>query len=479
MIKNHKPILVFSLVYFITRLVNLTSLPVFCDEAIYVRWSQLIKSVSSLFFVPLSDGKQPLFMWLVVPFFSIFKDPLFAGRFVSVLAGWGTLITIFFLAKLLFNSKTAIYAAVIYLFLPFSFFFDRLALADNLLTFFGVLSLYLSLLLAQKPSLKNSLLLGIVLGLAWLTKSPAIYFIALSFFTFIIVRRSIFAIYPAISAFIAFVIFNILRLDSQFHMIGRRNLDYVWPIGEVLKHPFDPLKPHLIDVFNISVQFISWPLIIAVIVLFIFLIFTKKFIIYNLKFVILLSWFLLPLLASAAMAKAFTARYILFTLPPLIIIFAFFLKRLRHFFLLLLLIPNLIFIYQLSFNPFSVQLPPTETGYLRDWTSGWGIQKAATYLRQRAQVVNVIVGTEGSFGTLPNGLQIYTEKVRQLTVIGTGLGYPKIPEQLINARNYGDEVYLLLNETRNQLLSSEKDRLELVKSYPKPGSDALVLYRLR
>jgi len=477
MIKNRKPILVFSLIYFITRLVNLTSLPVFCDEAIYVRWSQLIKSVSSLFFVPLSDGKQPLFMWLVVPFFSVFKDPLFAGRFVSVLAGWGTLITIFFLAKLLFSRKTAIYAIIIYLFLPFSFFFDRLALADNLLTFFGVLSLYLSLLLAQKPSLKNSLLLGIVLGLAWLTKSPAIYFIALSVFTFAVIRKTIFVVYPAISAFIAFVIFNILRLDSQFHMIGRRNLDYVWSIGEILKHPFDPLKPHLIDVFNIFVQFISWPLIIAVLILVIVSFKNKK--IEAKKLLILSAWCLLPLLASAAMAKAFTARYILFTLPPLIIIFAFFLKRLRPFFLLLLLIPNFIYLYQLSFKPFSAKLPPTETGYLKDWTSGWGIQKAATYLRQRAQVVNVIVGTEGSFGTLPNGLQIYTEKVHQLTVIGTGLGYPKISEQLIDARNYGDEVYLLVNQFRLVLSPPEYDLLEVIQKYPKPDGDNLILYRLK
>jgi 4-amino-4-deoxy-L-arabinose transferase-like glycosyltransferase len=479
MIKNHKSLFIISLIYFFTRLLNLTSLPVFCDEAIYVRWSQIIKSVSSLLFVPLSDGKQPLFMWLVVPFFSVFKDPLFAGRFVSVLAGWGTLITLFFLAQLLFTRKTAIYTAIIYLFLPFSFFFDRLALADNLLTFFGALSLFLSFKLVQKPSLKTSLFLGTVLGLAWLTKSPAIYFIALSLFTFVVLRKTIIVIYPVLSAFIAFVIFNILRLDSQFHMIGSRNLDYVWPIREILKHPFDPLKPHLIDVFTISVKFISWPLIIAVLVVFIFFLFTKKTKSINLKIVILLAWCLLPLFASAAIAKTFTARYILFTLPPLIIIFALFLERLSPVVLFLLLIPNIIYIYQLSFRPFYAQLPPTENGYLKDWTSGWGIKEASVYLRQRAKVVNIIVGTEGSFGTLPNGLQIYTEKVRQLTVIGTGLSYPKISAQLIDARNYGDEVYFLANQSRLALSPPEYELLETIQKYPKPDGDNLIFYRLK
>ena len=46
--------------YFLSRLINLNSLPVFGDEAIYVRWAQIIKSVDTLRFIPLTDGKQPL-----------------------------------------------------------------------------------------------------------------------------------------------------------------------------------------------------------------------------------------------------------------------------------------------------------------------------------------------------------------------------------------------------------------------------------
>ena len=52
------------IIFFVTRLVNLTSIPVFGDEAIYLRWSQVIKNVETLRFIPLNDGKQPLFMWL-------------------------------------------------------------------------------------------------------------------------------------------------------------------------------------------------------------------------------------------------------------------------------------------------------------------------------------------------------------------------------------------------------------------------------
>src|SRR3972149_3573367 len=83
----------------ILRLVNLDSLPVFADEAIYVRWAQVMRAEATLRFLPLTDGKQPLFMWLVIPFLKIIRDPLFAGRVTSVFAGVGTLVGIFLTAN--------------------------------------------------------------------------------------------------------------------------------------------------------------------------------------------------------------------------------------------------------------------------------------------------------------------------------------------------------------------------------------------
>src|SRR6185369_17904794 len=77
---------------FILRIYNLTIIPVFADEAIYIRWSQVMRNVPELRFLPLSDGKQPLFMWATIPLFKLFSDPLFAGRFLSVLCGMGTMI---------------------------------------------------------------------------------------------------------------------------------------------------------------------------------------------------------------------------------------------------------------------------------------------------------------------------------------------------------------------------------------------------
>src|SRR3989304_6028586 len=69
----------------VLRLFKLTYLPIFGDEAIYIRWAQVMRAEPTLRFLPLSDGKQPLFMWVVIPFLKVISNPLFAGRLVSLL----------------------------------------------------------------------------------------------------------------------------------------------------------------------------------------------------------------------------------------------------------------------------------------------------------------------------------------------------------------------------------------------------------
>ncbi|MFA6250702.1 MAG: glycosyltransferase family 39 protein [Candidatus Shapirobacteria bacterium] len=493
-------IIVFYTVFYLTsRLQNLTSLPVFGDEAIYIRWSQIIKNVETLRFVPLTDGKQPLFMWIVAVFLKFSSDPLLAGRLVSVFAGLATSLIIFqticylinfsdpetnplinLISTLKKNYFRASPVLLIYLFSPFFFFFDRLALADNLLSFFGSLSLLLSLLLARCRRLDLALILGFSLGFGLLTKSPALYFVILTFVTYIIINRSASFktfYYPLVSSLVAFAMYSILKLGPQFHQIALRNRDYVYTLSEIITHPLDPLVPHLKDIFTLYGHFFSIYLILFFLA--IILLSVSRF--RHRTILVLLIWWLVPLLANASFAKSFTARYILFTTPPLIILIGYLASYFNYKVvlpLLFLLLPNVFTLYRLSTSPFTYKLPPTETGYLQDWTSGWGIRDSASYLINRAKTHNVIVGTEGAFGTLPDGLQIYADGVKQLTIIGVGLGFTSLPPSLINAKNYGDDVYLLINQSRNNLSTAEQQKITPIFRHPKPDNDFLILYQL-
>src|SRR5258708_29055975 len=78
--------------FLITRFYNILSLPIFTDEAIYVRWAQIAKNDAAWRFISLTDGKQPMFVWIAMILVKFIHDPLLAGRLVSVGAGFISLV---------------------------------------------------------------------------------------------------------------------------------------------------------------------------------------------------------------------------------------------------------------------------------------------------------------------------------------------------------------------------------------------------
>src|SRR3989339_1889482 len=105
------------------RFYRLGQVPVFVDEAIYIRWSQVMRAEPTLRFLPLQDGKQPLFMWTTIPFLKLTSDPLIAGRLLSVVAGLGSLIGVGVLAYVLFAEVyIALFSSFLYAIIPFTMF---------------------------------------------------------------------------------------------------------------------------------------------------------------------------------------------------------------------------------------------------------------------------------------------------------------------------------------------------------------------
>lgn len=166
------------LVGFVFRIVNLTSWPIFADEAIYIRWAQVMRAEETLRFLPLSDGKQPLFMWVMIPFLKLFTDPLFAGRFLSLLCGLLTMFGIMIFSLFLFKDKRiTIFSLFLYAFSPFAVFFERMALVDSMLSMFGLWAFLLSFLSLKYKRTDLAVFSGFSLGAALITKSPALFFV--------------------------------------------------------------------------------------------------------------------------------------------------------------------------------------------------------------------------------------------------------------------------------------------------------------
>lgn len=472
-------LLAFGLFFFL-RLSKLNNIPVFVDEAIYIRWSQVMKNEASLRFLPQTDGKQPLFMWAMIPFFKLTDDPLVAGRLVSVATGFGTLLGLGFLSFVLFgNFLVVALTLLIYAVLPFSVFFDRMALADSMLAMFGVWSLGLSVLFAKTKKLDHAMILGFALGGGLLTKSPAIFFyawlaVALVFFfrpkadklkSFINLCLGLFAV-----VVISQLMYGILRLGPAFHMIGARNQDYLFTWQEVLRHPLDPLLNNLAKTINWLWLLFSPTLLLALIFGFI----PKKT---RLTSLFLLLASLLPLVAQGSIAKVYTSRYALFAVLPLIPIISTGLHWLvtrkgiliKLSSLVLLAVPLIISILCV-FTPTKAPLSfDMRNGYLEEWTAGWGQKEVAAYLiDQESKGENVVVFTEGFFGTLPDGLQIYTNGHSNITIVGSNPSIITIPEGLVNTDSK-NKRYFVINKSRNHMQPSIVERLKLIKEYPKPA----------
>lgn len=481
-------VIIFGAVFL--RLYNLNSLPIFADEAIYVRWAQVMRAEPSLRFLPLSDGKQPFYMWLLIPTLKLFTDPLIAGRTLSAFAGLGTVFGISFAAWLVFKNWRAVFlAAAIATILPFLVFFDRMALVDSLLAMFFIWTFNFSWLAVIHSRLDLAMLAGFALGFAWLTKSPAVFaLLLLPTLLLLSNRKKILKSCGLIlvTFIIAFGMYQILRLGPEFHMIALRNKDYVFPVWEVLfHHPLDPLKPHLIDVFN----FYLYLLTPVGLLLLVWGTFAGKLTHWRTR-VILVLWALGPVLAEAAIAKAFTARYILFSVPFVILVMVHALEHIgqlthKHFLTLvaagLLIISGLVsdglYLARLQMAP----LPKNErSGYLEEWTAGYGLKEVSQYLRQAAPSGPVLVGSEGFFGTPFDALQLYLNDVPNVRVIGVGVWIDSVNERLVNSLA-DNQVFLVVNSSRFHADPDKlQPRLKLIADYPKAirpdGSQEYLLF---
>lgn len=483
---NKKKLLIFAIlaaVYFLLRLPNLTLQPIFADEAIYIRWAQVMRAEPSLRFLPQSDGKTPLFMWVMIPLFKVFSDPLFAGRFLSVISGFFTMLGVFFLAKKVFNLRTAYWSAIIYVILPYTVFFDRMALVDSMLSAFTIWVIYFAILLSEKNRLDLAMILGYLLGGTVLTKTPGMVnflMLPLSILTFNKSKNSLLKLllFWLVAIIIGFAMYNFLRLGPQFHLLSSRNQDYIFSPVELLERPLDPFIPHFRDMADWFPKLFT-PVVLIFIALGIFSSIKEI----NRKAMVLLFWTIIPMLISMAFLKTFTARYLLTSVAPLLIFAAWGIEKISNFklifsyiFLIIALLPIITFNYQLLVEPPPDSLPKEERkGYFEEWTAGYGLSKIANFLIEEKKKGRVVVGTEGSFGTLPDGLFIYLDKA-DIAIVGGGA---TISAELRDTAKR-QTTFFVGNKNRVGGLDKIEKILEFPKTRPVDGTkrDSTILYRV-
>lgn len=484
--------------YFLLRLPNLTLQPIFVDEAIYIRWAQVMQAEPTLRFLPLSDGKTPLFMWAMIPFFKVFDDPLYAGRILSVLSGFITLLGVTFLGWKFLNLRVGLWAALLLAIVPYIVFFDRMALVDSMLAAFSIWSLSLSLLLVKYRRFDLAMVLGYFLGGSLLTKPPGFFNILVLPATILLINwkskekyRLILELFVSwtIALLVTLVIYNLLRLGPGFDNLSTRNQDYVFSPQELQGRILDPFIPHVHDIVDWFTKLLTWPVLALMMVGLVFAAVKR-----NMTMVVILIWALVPMITQMVFLRTFTARYILFSIPPLLILSAWAIDTLilklqgKYLGKAILVLAILLFAtipidYLLLTSPEKANLPRSERrGYLEEWTAGYGLKEIAQFLIEESKSGTVVVGTEGSFGTLPDGLQIYLEahthsvpEDKRIAVVG---GKAVVSDQIRDsAKKY--KTFYVANRSR---VATVPEGLKLIREYNKVKGptfqDAILLFEV-
>lgn len=508
-------------IFLLSRLTNLTILPIFTDEAIYIRWSEIAWSVrslqgaASLVFVPLSDGKQPFFFWVAGFFMQFIPDHLWAGRFPSVLSGLASMIGLWLLSWELFKTKKIAWlASLIYVVLPFTLLYDRMMLADAMLAMWGIWAMYLSLILLRTRKWQIAIVLGLVYGLGLLTKSPALFYWGLAPVTLLFfnsdetntlhIQDYFFwkwnkerwihfghwlGLYT-LAVLIGQAMMSIQRVSGLYHMIGRKNLEFLITTEDFLAHPFALFQGNMTGMSIWFWGYLGTMLVIAAVIGLLWgMIKRDKRILY------LFILFIVPWIASASMAKVLYPRYLLYFTPPLLLLIAYGLYTVLHLVgkiafeksesigitrlaqnivLLAFLLFSLSFSYQLVFSPTTAPLPlQDEEQYVRGWPSGYGVDEIYTYLKKEFDKdKKLAVGTEGTFGLMPFALQIkfydqlYHAKPGESLFIDGYWPFSNVPQKLVE---YSVErpTYFVVYQQENAI--NPLCPLEEVMRIPKPG----------
>lgn len=500
-------ILILLGLYFLLRLINLTILPIFADEAIYIRWSQLIISDWQRYlFFPLNDGKTPLQMWLMIPFLKFFTDQLFAARLLSVFFGAGQLIVMIKLMSLFNHKKNAqLFTVLMTIFIPGFILINRFALIDTQLTFFLSLSFYfayksleifqrkisnfgtfkLSNLLAKifSPALFFS---ALFFSLALLTKFSAILFlpvlVTLLFYFWPITiaskREKIVHLLSCLTiliviGFLAGCLLLTLKISPVFPQLFSRGGDFLYSLSDFFAHPVSIIH-HNLQLFSQTLS--NYLTSIVFIFSFVFAIYLwpqdKK------PALLLLSGlaFLSPILL---LGKVIYGRYLLPVLPFFILSFNLSLaylhtilsKILKTILLCAFFLISGYFTYTALFNPAKMLLTADDSlQYLNEWSSGYGIAETISLINQFKSQVPTLVLTEGSFGTLPDALLVYyfNQDVNNLKIEGIGqpvYGWDKW-QSLIDQY---PQAILVVNSHRMKVnLTREK----LLGNFSRPSSTA-------
>jgi 4-amino-4-deoxy-L-arabinose transferase-like glycosyltransferase len=167
--------LLILLLGFTLRILNLTRLPLYFDEAHYISWTQ--DALEGHPFV--GDLRKIAFYQFLSLFNPTGPEAVWITRAASAIFSVLTIASCVAIGKMLASRRVGLFAGLIYAVLPFAVFHERTVLAEPLQSAAVALSLVLMAQLSRRPHPARAVLLGTVLTAAYLIKVSSLFYLLL------------------------------------------------------------------------------------------------------------------------------------------------------------------------------------------------------------------------------------------------------------------------------------------------------------
>ena len=318
-----------------SRTPNLAAAGLNYDEPTYLYWGQVIGADWEQRYIGAGwGGKQPLHTWAVALAEKTIHNPVVAGRTVSVLSGAVCAALLWACVEKLASERAAWFAALFYLVCPYTVSFDRVAMIDSFLSALAIGTLGGSLMVANGLYITGAAVLAVCFGGATLTKSIGWGFALLVPFAVLAnpvplgdlgKRRFRKHLHRIIGSAVAGVLLGMLIYHIIFGSSPAAELikqfeaqygKYTLSLNDLLGLPMGTWFANLTKVTGWLVELVTPP-VLAVIAAGLITLPRAHW-----RTGVLAAWGLFPTIGQILIANRFYSRYILFSIPPLLMLAA-------------------------------------------------------------------------------------------------------------------------------------------------------------
>lgn len=480
-VKNNIYIWIFIYLFF--RLFKIMSLPIFNDEAIYIDWANKIKIGITPIFYSLYDGKPPLHFILISIFMFPIKNPLLAGRLLSVTAGLFTLIGIKKIFDIYFDKKKYYIPILLYIFSPMYLFYDRQSLQESLLTAEICWIIYFTITYFKKYEVKYIFFLSLIMAAALWTKISVLTLIfpiiLIYIFKFIKEKgrdQDLF-ISSIVFIFSLAILLVPLFIQKQSSLIFSRNDRYSISLSSINISILNIWLGNIIKFIKIYFWYLNTYIIYVIYYSYFYI--KNKYL--NSNYLLLL--FLIPVFLILLSSRGIIDRYLIPFSIPFIIIAGEGLSRLSEKYgnkVFTLIIPSIaISLFQIfSIDQYFILMNKYAKGldlytYTSGFTSGYGVIDAINFINEREKdYKKIYVGVRVDAGNPESAVMAYFLKDDRSKVVPLYFDsqFTKLPLSKDFVGNYYQFYYI----SRDDNLGGMNQYLTEIKRFYKPDGKSFV-----